>query len=152
MSVEDHLHTKSMKNASRRSAWPAPLIPLPEPLAPPRSPSSTIDAPTTVGYTSKPLLDADEDDGPFSRAGEKLRSPEAVVSVIGPSEGGGGTNFPNVRSRGSGGCSRYRRVPPHLPAQTGLALSYIKRSLGRLICQFGKLGYSVFLSTPLLPM
>jgi hypothetical protein len=129
---------------SVEDAWPAPLIPLPEPLAPPRSPSSTIDTPTTVGYTSKPLLDADEDDGPFSRAQEKLRSPKAVVSVIRPSENGGGTNFPNVRSRGSGGCLRYRRLPPHLPAQTGLALSYIQRSLGRLVCQVCELGYTYF--------
>jgi hypothetical protein len=135
VSAEDHSHTiKLMTNASRRGAWPAPLSPLPEPLAPPPPPSSTINTPTTAGYSSRPLLDAGEDDGPFSRAQEKLRPSKAAVSVIGPSEDGGGMNFSDARSRGSGGLfalppppgsvSRSKPAPRQQPEQERSLLDF----------------------------
>jgi len=111
VSAEDHSHTiQLMNNASRRGAWPAPLSPLPEALAPPPPPSSTINASTTTAHNSKSLLDVDEKGGPFSRAQEKLQPPKTTVSVIGPSEDGGGMSFPNVESRG--GLGSFSLPPP----------------------------------------
>ncbi|KAF9648630.1 hypothetical protein BDM02DRAFT_3128930 [Thelephora ganbajun] len=123
VSAEDHSHTiQLMNNASKRGAWPAPLSPLPEALAPPPPPSSMTNTPMTTISTSKVLLDMGEEDGPFSRAQERLRPFNATVSVIGPSEDGSGMNFSNRGSRGSGGLfalppppgsvSRSDSVPP----------------------------------------
>ena len=104
VSDEDHSHTiHLMNNASRRGAWPAPLSPLPEALAPPPPPSSMINTPATTVNKSKALLDIGEEGGPFSRAQGKLRPPKATVSVIGPSADGGGMSFSNAGSRGTGG-------------------------------------------------
>lgn len=131
VSAEDHSHTiQLMNNASKRGAWPAPLSPLPEALAPPPPPSSTINTPMTAARTSKPLLDVGGEDGPFSRAQEKLRPPKATISVIGPSEDGGGMNFSNGRPSGTGGLfslppppssvSRSNPAPPQLEQERSL--------------------------------
>ena len=107
VSAEDHSNTiQLMNNASRRGAWPAPLSPLPEALAPPPPPSSTINTPA---YSSRALLDIGETEGPFSRAQERLLSPKTTVSVVGPSEDGGGMSFPSAEPRGSGG---FFSLPP----------------------------------------
>ena len=104
VSAEDHSNTiQLMNNASKRGAWPAPLSPLPEALAPPPPPSSMINTPATTAYASKPLLDVGGEGGPFSRAQGKLRPPKTTVSVIGPSENGGGMSFSNGRPLGNGG-------------------------------------------------
>lgn len=58
--------------------------------------------------SSEALLDIN-DDGPFSRAQEKPPLLDAAVSVIGPSEDGGGVNFSNTGSRESG---RLFSIPP----------------------------------------
>lgn len=103
VSAEDHSHTiQLMNNASRRGAWPAPLSPLPEALAPPPPPSSTINAPVTAVDNSKMLLDVGGGGGHFARAQGKHR-PLKMVSVVGPSENGGGVGFSNTRSQGNGG-------------------------------------------------
>ena len=100
VSAEEHSHTlQLLNNASKRGAWPAPLSPLPEVLAPPPPPSSKINGSPNI---SRALLDLGEEDGAFARAQGKHQQPK-TVSVIGPSEDGGGMSFSNVGSRGSGG-------------------------------------------------
>ncbi|KAF9784995.1 hypothetical protein BJ322DRAFT_801842 [Thelephora terrestris] len=109
VSAEDHSHTiQLMNNASKRAAWPAPLSPLPEVLAPPPPPSSTVNSSITTPSSSKALLDIN-DDGPFSRAQEKSLPLNPAVSVIGPSEDGGGVSFSSTGSRGGGG---FFSIPP----------------------------------------
>ena len=131
VSAEDHSHTiQLMNNASRRGAWPAPLSPLPEALAPPPPPSSTINASTTTAYHSKSLLDVGEESGPFARAQEKLQPLKTTVSVIGPSEDGGGMSFNNAEPRGGlglfslppppGFTSRSNPAPPRLEQERSL--------------------------------
>ena len=116
VSAEDHSHTlQLMNNASKRGAWPTPLSPLPEALAPPPPPSSTINTSTPAAHTSKALLDTGGEDGPFSRAQEKFRPSKSTVSVIGPSEDGGGMNFSNGRSQGSGGLFSLPPPPGSVP-------------------------------------
>ena len=122
VSAEDHSHTMQlMNNASKRGAWPAPLSPLPEVLSPPPPPSSTVNSSLTTVPPSRALLDINND-GPFSRAQAKPRLLNASVSVIGPSEDGGGVSFSSAGSRKSGGLlsippppdfsSRTTRAPP----------------------------------------
>ena len=133
VSAEDHSHTiKLMNNASRRGAWPAPLSPLPEALAPPPPPFSTINTSVTAAGTSKALLDVGEVGGPFLRAQEKHR-PLKTVSVVGPSENGGGMSFSNTGARGNGGLfalppppgsvSRHNPAPPQ-PGQEQSLLEF----------------------------
>ena len=104
VSDADHSHTiQLMNSASRRGAWPAPLSSLPETLALPPPPSSTINTPVSATDPSKALLGVGEEDGLFSRAQEKLQPLKSTVSVVGPSEDGGGMSFSNAGSRGNGG-------------------------------------------------
>jgi hypothetical protein len=115
VSAEEHSHTlQLMNNASKRGAWPAPLSPLPEVLAPPPPPSSRINGSITASSISKTLLDLGEEDGAFARAQGKHQQPKAV-SVIGPSEDGGGMRFSNVGSPESGGLFALPPPPGSVP-------------------------------------
>jgi len=135
VSAEDHSHTiQLMNNASRRGAWPAPLSPLPEALAPPPPPSSKINASMALAYNSKSLLDVGEEGGPFSRAQEKLRPPKTTVSVIGPSEDGGGMCFSNGESQGSLGLFSLP-PPPGFASRSNPASSQLEKE--RSLLDFG---------------